>query len=113
HRHRYGHDAERAMTATPAARGPPSTDARSPPTEDGAQQRQGARLVEGLVAVAALGRLHAARAPPRARAALDHGASGLEMAVAGCAAEFGDPHAAREAVVDHDRGPAVVVLVRR
>ena len=61
HRHRHRHHAGRAVTQ-------PSTVT----AQDGAQQRQRAGLVERLVAVAALRRLHAARAPPLARAALDH-----------------------------------------
>src|SRR4051812_8027197 len=80
--------------------------------EDRAQQGDRSRLVERLVAVAALGRLHAARAPPGARTALDDSAGRLQVAATGGEAELGDPDAAREAVIDDDRGPPCVGLER-
>ena len=64
--------------------------------ERGSQQRHRSRLVERLVAVAALGRLHAARATAAARAALDHRQRRRQVPPAGGEAQLGDAHTPRD-----------------
>jgi hypothetical protein len=77
------------------------------------QQRGGPGLVEGLVPVAALGGLDARGAPVGTSAPLDDLQRGGEVPVGHLVPEFGDPGAARVAVVDEDRRPTRVRLKHR
>ena len=110
-----GHDrfhlaqARRALEALrDVARAQPQ---RSP--EDRRQQRRGALLVERLVAVAALGRLHARGAPARARTLLDGLERRREPALRRPEPALDDAGAARIAVVDEDRAEPRVRVQRR
>src|SRR4029453_5556941 len=68
------------------------------------QQPDGARLVQGVVAVAALGGLDAGGAAGLARTGGDGGAGGPQVIEGAPVALLGDAGAARVAVVDEDRG---------
>ena len=73
-----------------------------------AQQGDGAGLVERLVAVAALGRLHATGAPVDAPTRSDHPQGCGQVAVRCVVGELGDAGAAGVAVVDQYGGPSGV-----
>src|SRR4051812_22490655 len=112
------HGPELAPRAPPARRRP-ETGAKPPvsvvePGEHPAHHLERARLVERLVEVAALRRLHARRAARLARALCDER---VRIAHQGLEAQeplAGDPDAAGVAVVDEDRRPpGLRVEVRR
>src|SRR6187401_2663069 len=81
--------------------------------EDRGQQCGRALLVQRLVAVAALRRLDAGWAPPRARTLLDHLERRREPSVRRAIPALDDAGAAGVAVVDEDRAQAGVRMQRR
>ena len=80
--------------------------------EDRGEEGHRSRLVERLVAVAALGRLHAARASAAARTLADRLEGGAQPPLGRTEPPLGDAGAARVAVVDEDRGLAGVLVHR-
>src|SRR5207247_8588438 len=82
------------------------------PAEHRGKEGDGPRLVERLVAVAALRRLHAGRAPVGTGALADRLQRGLQEHCGGTEPAFGDPRAARVPVVDEDRTGAGVGMER-
>src|SRR5204863_5269025 len=89
----------RRRRRTPRRRAaPPRSSPRLP--QHGRQQRDGSLLVERLVAVAALGRLHAGRAPARTGTRADRLEGGLQEPPAAVEPAFHDPGPAGVAVVE-------------
>src|SRR6059036_989987 len=73
------------------------------PAEHGRKEGDGPGLVEWLVAVSALRRLHAGRAPVGTGALPDRLERGLQQPCGGTEAALRDPRPARVPVVDEDR----------
>ena len=115
---RHGRGRRRARGRPGAAGGPPfvararARAGLSPVSgtgsagEQGVEDGRGPGLVERLVAVAALGRLHAGGAARVAGAVAEHGPGRPQPPRRGPVPAFGEPGAARVRVVDEDRGQA-------